>query len=198
MSTKIRLTRLGAMKRPFYRLVVVDSRKRRDGRYIENLGTYNPIPAVAETTFKEDRILYWLGEGAELTETAENLVRRAGILEKHRLLASGVSADQLEEKLAEWKARQPKASEAKLSRAEKKAKKKTDARAAVEAAAAAEKEAAEAEAKAKAEAEAAEAKAKAEAEAAAAAEAAAEEAPAEEAPAEEAPAEDAPAEEKTE
>lgn len=195
MSTKIRLTRLGAMKRPFYRLVVVDSRKRRDGRYIENLGTYNPIPAQAETTFKEDRILYWLGEGAELSETAENLVRGAGILEKHRLLASGVSADQLEEKLAEWKAKQPKASDAKLSRAEKKAKKKTDARAAVEAAAAAEKEAEE---KAKAEAEAAEAKAKAEAEAAAAAEAAAEEAPAEEAPAEEAPAEDAPAEEKTE
>jgi len=180
LSTKIRLTRLGAMKRPFYRLVVVDSRKRRDGRYIENLGTYNPLPAVAEVTFKEDRILHWLGEGAELSNTAENLVRSAGILEKHRLLSSGVSADQLEEKLAEWKANQPKAKEERLGRAEKKAKKKTDAR-----------EADEAAAKAKADAEAAEAKAKADAEAA---EAAAEE----EAPAEEAPVEEAPEAEKTE
>ncbi len=191
MSTKIRLTRLGAMKRPFYRLVVVDSRKRRDGRYIENLGTYNPLPAVAEVTFKEDRILYWLGQGAELTDTAENLVRSAGIMEKHRLLASGVSADQLEEKLAEWKAKQPKAKDERLGRAEKKAKKKTDAREAEEAAAKAKKDAEEAEAKAKAEAEAAEAKAKADAEAA-------EAAAAEEAPAEEAPAEEAPAAEKTE
>ncbi|MBC8365993.1 30S ribosomal protein S16, partial [bacterium] len=189
MSTKIRLTRLGAMKRPFYRLVVVDSRKRRDGRYTENRGTYNPLPAVAEVTFKEDRILYWLGEGAELTPTAENLVRSAGIMEKHRLLATGVTAEQLEEKLAEWKAKQPKAKEERLGRAEKKAKKKTDAREADEAAAKAKKEAEAAEAKA--DAEAAEAKAKAEAEAAEAATAA------EEAPAEEAPAEEAPAAEKT-
>jgi len=132
------------MKRPFYRLVVVDSRKRRDGRYIENLGTYNPIPAQAEMSFKEERILYWLGQGAELSETAENLVRGAGILEKHRLLASGVPAEQLEEKLAAWKAGQPKAKDEKPGRAEKKANKKAEARAAVEAAAAAEREAAEA------------------------------------------------------
>jgi small subunit ribosomal protein S16 len=192
LSTKIRLTRLGAMKRPFYRLVVVDSRKRRDGRYIENLGTYNPIPAQAEVTFKEDRILYWLGQGAELTETAENLVRAAGFLEKHRLLASGVAVEQLEEKLAEWKAKQPKARDEKLDRAGKKAKKKSDARAAVEVAAAAEKEAEEAAAKAAAKAAAEEAAAKVAEEAAAA------KAAAEEAPAEETPAEDASADEKTE
>lgn len=173
MSTKIRLTRLGAMKRPFYRLVVVDSRKRRDGRYIENLGTYNPIPAETEKTFKEDRILYWLGQGAQLTETAENLVRGAGILEKHRLMQTGVAPEQLEEKLAEWKAAQPKAKEEKLGRAEKKAKKKSDAKAEVEAKAAEEKAAAEAAKRAE------EAK-KAEDEAASAKAAAAEEAPAEE------------------
>ena len=81
MAIKIRLMRLGAMKRPFYRVVVVDSRNRRDGRYIENLGTYNPIPKATEVNLKEDRILHWMGEGAQLTKTAESLIRSAGILD---------------------------------------------------------------------------------------------------------------------
>jgi len=157
LSTKIRLTRMGAMKRPFYRLVVVDSRARRDGRYIENLGNYNPVPAKTEMSFKEDRILHWLGQGAQLSETAENLVRGAGILEKFRLLQSGVAGDQLEEELVEWKSRQPKAESVKPGRAEKKAQKKADARAETVAKAAAEKAAAEAAAKAEAKAKAAEA-----------------------------------------
>lgn len=180
MSTKIRLTRMGSMKRPHYRLVVVDSRNRRDGRYIENLGTYNPVPAKAELNLNEERILHWLGLGAETSGTAESLIRNEGIMEKFNLLKSGVSADDLDAKLAEWKSKQPQAASGTLSRAEKKAKKKNDAIAAKAAAEAAEKaeaeKAAAAEAKAKADAEKAAAKA-AEEEAAASEEKADESAP---------------------
>ena len=165
MSTKIRLMRMGAMKRPFYRLVVVDSRKRRDGRYIENLGTYNPMPKETEITLREERILDWLGKGAQLTETAESLVRSEGILERFQLIKSGTPPEELEAKLSEWKAKLPQARDGKLSRPEKKqAKKQADRDAAVAKAAAAEAEAkaaAAAEAKAKAAEEAAAAKAEA-------------------------------------
>jgi len=149
------------MKRPYYRLVVVDSRKRRDGRCIENVGTYNPLPRETEVTLREDRILHWLGQGAQLSGTVEDLVRQAGLLERFQLMKTGTPADELEARLAEWKAKQPQAS-GKLSRADKRAQKKADERAAAEA----EKTAAEAPA----------------------AEAPAEETPAAEAPAEEAPA----------
>ena len=188
MSATIRLTRMGAMKRPFYRIVVLDSRKRRDGRYLENLGTYNPVPAQAEITLKEDRILYWLGEGVQMSNTVESLLRSAGILEKHSLLKSGVSPEELDSRLEEWKSKQPKPEEGRLSRADKKAQKKTDIAAAKAAEEAAAKAAEEGAAKA-AEEEAAAAKAAEEA-------AAAEETPAEEAGTEEeAGAEEAPAEE---
>ncbi|MCP4548241.1 MAG: 30S ribosomal protein S16 [bacterium] len=133
MSTKIRLMRMGSMKRPFYRLVVMDSRNRRDGRYIENLGTYNPIAKVDAVTLREDRILDWLMKGAVLTGTPKNLCRDAGIMEKYQMLKDGVAPDELEGKLAERRAKQPKGSDTTLSRTEKKAKKKTDARVAAEA-----------------------------------------------------------------
>ncbi len=190
MSTKIRMMRMGAMKRPFYRLVVVDSRNRRDGRYIENVGTYNPIPKETEVTLKEDRILDWLSKGAQPSGTVESLLRNAGILERFQLIKAGTPPEELEAKLEEWRAKLPKASSDKMSRADKKQAKKQAERDAAAAKIAAEeaeaKAAAAAEAKEKAKAEAAEAKAKAEAEAAEAkakAEAEAAEAPAEEAPA---------------
>lgn len=138
MSTKIRLMRMGSMKRPFYRLVVVDSRKRRDGRCIENLGTYSPLPRQTEVRLKEDRILHWLGEGAQLSGTAEDIVRRAGIMERFQLVKAGTPPEELEARLAEWKARQPSATGERPSRADKKAKKKADAREAAEAEKAAE------------------------------------------------------------
>ena len=124
MSTKIRLTRLGSMKRPFYRLVVIDSRDRRDGRYIENLGTYNPIPKTAEVSLREDRILHWLGQGAQISNTAASLMREAGVLEKFHLLRGGVAPADLAERLAEHQAKLPRSAGGKLNRAEKKAQKK--------------------------------------------------------------------------
>lgn len=76
---KIRLTRLGAHKKPFYRLVVTDSRTRRDGPFIEILGTYNPQKGASETKIDADRAKYWLQKGAQPTVIAKKLLQRAGL-----------------------------------------------------------------------------------------------------------------------
>jgi small subunit ribosomal protein S16 len=80
MAVKIRLKRMGAKKRPFYRVVIADSRSPRDGRFIETVGTYNPIAQPAEIKLDEDKILSWLGNGAQPSDTVRNLLSNAGIL----------------------------------------------------------------------------------------------------------------------
>lgn len=82
MATKIRLMRMGRKKRPFYRIVIADSRERRDGRFIESIGFYNPMPEQLECKIDEDRAMKWLGEGAVPTDTVRNLLSKAGILKK--------------------------------------------------------------------------------------------------------------------
>jgi small subunit ribosomal protein S16 len=79
MAVKIRLQRYGSKKRPFYRLVAADSRKKRDGRYLEILGTYNPVTEPATVKIDEDKARKWLSEGAQPTDTVKNLFARAGI-----------------------------------------------------------------------------------------------------------------------
>jgi len=76
---KIRLTRLGAHKKPFYRLVVTDSKARRDGPFIEILGTYDPQKGLAETKINAERAKYWLEKGAQPTDIAKKLLQRAGL-----------------------------------------------------------------------------------------------------------------------
>jgi len=76
---KIRLTRLGAHKRPFYRVVVSDSRARRDGPFIEILGTYNPLKEPSEIKLDLDRTKFWLQRGAQPTVIAKKLMQRAGL-----------------------------------------------------------------------------------------------------------------------
>lgn len=76
MSVKIRLARHGAKKRPFYRIVVADSESPRDGRFLENVGTYNPLKDPAEVTLKSERIEYWLGQGAIPTDTVKGLLKK--------------------------------------------------------------------------------------------------------------------------
>lgn len=76
MAVKIRLARHGAKKRPFYRIVVADQESRRDGRFIEIVGTYNPLKDPADVSLKNDRIDYWLGKGAIPTDTVRNLIKR--------------------------------------------------------------------------------------------------------------------------
>ncbi len=74
---KIRLARGGRKKRPFYRVVAADSRMARDGRFLEVLGTYNPLSTPKEITFKNDRVEYWVGQGAEMSDTVRNLYKKA-------------------------------------------------------------------------------------------------------------------------
>jgi small subunit ribosomal protein S16 len=76
---KIRLTRLGAHKKPFYRLIVADSRARRDGPFIEILGTYDPLKEPSEIKIDLEKAKYWLQKGAQATDTAKKLMQRAGI-----------------------------------------------------------------------------------------------------------------------
>ena len=175
MALKIRLARGGAKKRPFYRIVIAEASAPRDGRYVERVGTYNPmVPKDHEQrlTLKSERITYWLGQGAQPTERVQKMLAGAGLTE----------APVIRE--------QPKKSAPGKKRAEREAEEAAAAADAAEAAAAEESAAAEAAAAAD------EAPAKeAPAEEAAAEEAPAEEAAAEEAPAEETAAEEAPAEE---
>ncbi|MGO0154014.1 30S ribosomal protein S16 [Leuconostoc mesenteroides] len=89
MAVKIRLKRMGAKKRPFYRVVIADSRSPRDGRFIETVGTYNPIAQPAEIKLDEEKILSWLGNGAQPSDTVRNLLSNAGILAKYNESKSG-------------------------------------------------------------------------------------------------------------
>ena len=79
---KIRLKRMGAKKRPFYRIVAADSRSPRDGRFIEVVGTYNPITEPAEVKVNEELALKWLQNGAIPTDTVRDLLRKQGVMEK--------------------------------------------------------------------------------------------------------------------
>ncbi|ADU67278.1 30S ribosomal protein S16 [Desulfurispirillum indicum] len=82
MAVKIRLKRLGSKKRPFYRIVAMDSRTPRDGQSLEIIGTYNPIKEPAELQINEEKALYWLGVGAEPSDTARNLLSKQGVMQK--------------------------------------------------------------------------------------------------------------------
>jgi len=74
---KLRLQRHGSKKRPFYRVVAADSRCMRDGRFLEVVGTYNPIKDPAQVNLKLDRIDYWVGQGAQPSDTVASLIRQA-------------------------------------------------------------------------------------------------------------------------
>jgi small subunit ribosomal protein S16 len=82
MAVKIRLKRMGAHKSPFYRVVVADSRSPRDGRFIEEIGTYNPITQPALVDINEEKALKWLQDGAKPSDTVRNLFSNLGIMTK--------------------------------------------------------------------------------------------------------------------
>ncbi|ACL06327.1 30S ribosomal protein S16 [Desulfatibacillum aliphaticivorans] len=78
MAVKIRLARHGAKKRPFYRIVVTDSESPRDGRFIEIVGTYNPVAEPAQIDLKDERIKHWMESGALPTHTVRNILKNQG------------------------------------------------------------------------------------------------------------------------
>jgi small subunit ribosomal protein S16 len=83
VSTKIRLKRIGAKKAPFYRLVVADSRSPRDGRFVEEIGYYNPQTQPVEIKVDEEKALRWLSTGAQPSETVRALLKKAGVWQKY-------------------------------------------------------------------------------------------------------------------
>ncbi len=82
MAVKIRLNRMGAKKNPFYRVVVADSRAPRDGRFIEILGNYDPSQTPAAVNLDEEKVLKWMNNGAQPTDTVKNILSKQGILAK--------------------------------------------------------------------------------------------------------------------
>lgn len=78
MPVKIRLARHGAKKRPFYRIVVANSESPRDGRFLETVGTYNPLPDPAVVNIKNERVRHWMDQGATPTDTVKNLLKKQG------------------------------------------------------------------------------------------------------------------------
>ena len=80
MAVKIRLKRMGAKKKPFYRVVVADSRAPRDGRFIEEIGTYNPLTEPASVSIDSDKAKTWLKNGAQPTDVVKRLFKDSGIL----------------------------------------------------------------------------------------------------------------------
>jgi small subunit ribosomal protein S16 len=126
MPLKIRLTRQGRKRRPFYHIVVADSRAPRDGKYIERIGLYNPItnPATIEMNF--DRALYWVQQGAQPTDTCRTLLSANGVMYKKHLLEGAkkgaFSEEEAEKRFNEWK----KEKDAKLHAIKSKLKKAKD------------------------------------------------------------------------
>lgn len=82
MAVKIRMKRMGSKRNPFYRLVVADSRAPRDGRIIEQVGTYNPVSNPAEVKLDEELVMKWLNDGAKPSDTVRNLLSKEGIMKK--------------------------------------------------------------------------------------------------------------------
>lgn len=88
MAVKMRLTRMGDKKSPFYRIVVVDSRKARDAEYIDKIGHYNPIAQPAEVVIDKDKAKDWLSKGVQPTETVRSLLVKEGVLEQPTKLSA--------------------------------------------------------------------------------------------------------------
>ncbi len=151
MAVRLRLRRMGKKKQPFYRIVAIDSRVKRDGRYLENLGYYNPIKDPIELKVNTDRALYWLQTGAQPSDTVRSLFRKTGVMLRFDLIKRGLSESDIESEVKKWEelqAERQKRLEAAKTQAErdkaKKAKEEEKEKAKAEAAAEAGEEAAEA------------------------------------------------------
>jgi small subunit ribosomal protein S16 len=97
MAVKIRLQRMGGKRKPYYRFVVMDSRNRRDGAYLDSLGSYNPIAKSLDIKIDEDKVFMWLRRGAQLSEGARSILSKIGVLKKWEAQKGGpVAAKALE------------------------------------------------------------------------------------------------------
>ncbi|MFN3821569.1 MAG: 30S ribosomal protein S16 [bacterium] len=102
MAVKIRLTRMGRKKRPYYRIVAVDSRKKRDGAFIEWLGYYHPLNHPPTVVIDADKTLRWLRCGAQPTETVISLLRKEGIWMRFLLERKGLTEEEIQKRMLKW------------------------------------------------------------------------------------------------
>ncbi len=117
MAVKLRLRRMGKKKQPVYKVVAADSRSPRDGKFLEAIGLYNPKSNPALVDINEQRALYWLGVGAQPTETVRSILSQQGILLKKELLKKKLSEEEIANKISDWQ---------KLKEAKKSSVKKTE------------------------------------------------------------------------
>lgn len=100
---RLRLQRHGRKKSPYYHIVAADSRKKRDGRIIENLGRFNPVSNPVLVKVDTERVIYWLNTGAQPSETVERILRKEGVYYRMHLQRWNKSAEEIEETLNKWK-----------------------------------------------------------------------------------------------
>ena len=123
MAVKLRLRRMGKKKQPIYKVVAADTRSPRDGKFLEALGLYNPLTDPHTIEIKEDRVLYWLDNGAQPTNTVKSLLRQQGITLKRELGRKGLDAEKVEAEMENWKKLKEASSKKKSTK--KKSKKQT-------------------------------------------------------------------------
>lgn len=109
---------MGRRNRPFYRVVVADSRARRDGRFIEQIGTYDPINEKNNFNVKEDRVFHWLKVGAQPSDTVKRMLSKEGIMLKWHLENSNISEDKKKIELQKWEIAKANKEKAKVSKKE--------------------------------------------------------------------------------
>jgi len=102
LAVKLRLRRMGKKKQPIYKLVAADSRSPRDGKFLEDIGLYNPLTKPHTIEIKEDRALYWLDKGAQPSDTVKSLLKQKGITLKRELLRKGLPEDKVQAELDDW------------------------------------------------------------------------------------------------
>lgn len=98
MPVRIRLKRMGSKHRPFYRFVVADSRTKRDGAFLDEVGYYNPLAKPYEIKVDEEKVLAWLNKGAQITDGAKSLLSKIGLIERWQKARYGVPEKAQEEK----------------------------------------------------------------------------------------------------
>ncbi|NIA30019.1 MAG: 30S ribosomal protein S16 [Actinobacteria bacterium] len=102
MSVKLRLRRMGRKKLPMYRIVAVDSRDRRDGKYLEKVGFYNPLPDPVDLEIDKEKAMKWLNRGAIPSDTVKSFLQRKGIMLEWDLRKRGYDDEKIEEELKKW------------------------------------------------------------------------------------------------
>lgn len=120
MAVKLRLRRMGKKRQPIYKVVAADSRSPRDGKFLEAIGLYNPKANPLFVDINEDRALYWLGVGAQPTDTVRSLLRSKGITLKQELIKRGAQPEEVAAAMENWNKLKEASSERKAAKKEKK------------------------------------------------------------------------------